>query len=430
MPLNYPTIRPSLVLDFANSRTVDPRITFTRASTATYFDRLGVMRTAAANEPRIDFDPATLACRGLLIEAPRQNLLLYSQEFNNAEWAKLNVILTADAATAPDGSQTADLIVANTTDGQHFCDSNTSGTYTDGTKYAFSVFVKAAGSVYAAIANFYAAGATEGVYSVFNLQTGTVHASTAESAKITPLPGGWFRISHVVTVNSAATYPNSLMSRVAVPSPTGSLLQYTGDGTSGLYIWGAQLEQENAPTSYIPTTSSQVTCAADVATMTGANFSSWYRQDEGTVFVDLAPGDFSATSRGLWAVGDPTLAFEVRNSFYAAVEPYSGGTFKVSAAISGSEQLGFPAAPGTFAVGAFAKTAFAYQQNNSAAALNGTAGSTDTNCSVPTGSNFGLSIGCLAQAWNGGANYLNGHIRRIAYWPKRLPNAMLQALTA
>ena len=70
---NFPTVRPTLVLDFLKSRTVDPRITFTRASTATYFDEDGILQTAGSDVPRIDFNPTTLACNGLLIEESRTN---------------------------------------------------------------------------------------------------------------------------------------------------------------------------------------------------------------------------------------------------------------------------------------------------------------------------------------------------------------------
>ena len=75
---NRNSIRPSLILDFARSQRVDPRITFTRASSATYFNSLGVLTTATNNVPRIDYDPVTGSCLGLLIEEARTNLLLNS----------------------------------------------------------------------------------------------------------------------------------------------------------------------------------------------------------------------------------------------------------------------------------------------------------------------------------------------------------------
>ncbi len=121
LALNYttdvlPTMRPTLLLDFANSLTVDPRITFTRASTATYFDAAGVLSSAANNVPRIDYDPETLICKGLLIEEARTNLLTYSEQFDNAAWIKsnANISVTSTNSTSPDGTASADTVTIST----------------------------------------------------------------------------------------------------------------------------------------------------------------------------------------------------------------------------------------------------------------------------------------------------------------------------
>ena len=78
----YPTTRPSLVLDFANTKQLDPRITFARPTTATYYD-------------------------GKTVAKAEENLLKYSQEFNNAAWTKQNATVTANSIAAPDGNQPA-----------------------------------------------------------------------------------------------------------------------------------------------------------------------------------------------------------------------------------------------------------------------------------------------------------------------------------
>ena len=74
---DYPTIKPSLNLNFARSRALDPRITFTRASVGTYVGRDGLIKTASENEPRFDHDPETLESLGLLLEEPRTNIAEY-----------------------------------------------------------------------------------------------------------------------------------------------------------------------------------------------------------------------------------------------------------------------------------------------------------------------------------------------------------------
>jgi len=271
---NFPTIRPSLLLDFANSKQVDPRISFTRASTATYFDAQGVLRTAASGVPRIDHDPTTGECKGLLIEEARTNLLKYSQDFDNAAWTKARSTITANAATAPDGTMTADKLVEDTTasDTHLFYSASYAAT---GITLTASIYAKAAerSRVRIDISNFLSGSAT----ATFNLSAGStsgVGSSTGDytdvSATCTSVGNGWFRCTLTATKGSA----NSTNIVVAHLN-NGTTSTYTGDGTSGLYIWGAQLEVGTFPTSYIPTTSAAATRAADVASMSGTNFSEW-----------------------------------------------------------------------------------------------------------------------------------------------------------
>jgi hypothetical protein len=98
---------PVLSLDFLTSNTLDPRVTFTRSTTATFVGSNGLIQTAAINAPRFDYNPVTLAPNGLLIEEQRVNSLLYSDQFQQATWSKVGVV-TANATTAPDGTTTAD----------------------------------------------------------------------------------------------------------------------------------------------------------------------------------------------------------------------------------------------------------------------------------------------------------------------------------
>ena len=112
---DYPTIEPSLKLDFANARALDPRITFTRASTATYVGANGLIKTAGVNEPRFDHDPITGESLGLLIEESRTNSVEYSEDLSNAYWNKQNCSLGA-TTVAPDGTNSAYLVIPNNVD--------------------------------------------------------------------------------------------------------------------------------------------------------------------------------------------------------------------------------------------------------------------------------------------------------------------------
>jgi hypothetical protein len=190
---------------------------------------------------------------------------------------------------------------------------------------------------------------------------------------------------------------------------------FTGDGTSGIYIWGAQLEAGAFATSYIPTVASQVTRAADFASMTGTNFSSWYNATEGTLYgqadwMGLSTNDYffainNGTSSNLIAIG-------VSNTPLTRFIVIDGGVTQAS--VNG---------PTPVANVAF-KIAGAYQANSFAAATNGTLGTVDTSGTVPSVNQVSLTSSI------GSANLFNGHIRQIAYYPRRLANAELQGITA
>lgn len=411
---------PALNLDFAGTRSVDSRITFTRASTATRFNSSGVLETVAVNTPRIDFDPVTGACLGLLIEMQRTNLVVRSQEFDNASWSKHGATVTANAIIAPDGTLSADTLVEDASTGVH--ETVQAATLVVSTQYALSVFAKAGSRAQVRVA-----GSGGGSWSlfpqgVFDLLSGTVLSSSGDrSATIQSVGNGWYRC----TVYGTATNTNAGITVGVANMGTSS---YTGDGTSGIFIWGAQLEAGAFATSYIPTTSSQVTRSVDTAVMTGTNFSSWYRQDEGTLFAEASSTDFSATS-GVIAVGDPTLAFGSAETMYFGFTSGNSGRPTLRILDAGVAQVGSGlTVAGTVAENTPIKMAAAYKLNDFAFTFSGAPPATDTSGTVPTPT--GCSIGGYSQGWTGGGARLNGHIRRIAYWPTRLPNNQLQALTA
>lgn len=189
--------------------------------------------SAAVYGPRFDFDPVTLAARGLLIEESRTNLVTYSEQFNNVAWIKLNASVTANAATSPDGTVSADLLIPDTSNNQH-------GVYqalgaTAGVPYTQSVFAKAAGYNWL----FMTEGNNVTAQASFNLATGvvgTVVGTGSPSATITALGNGWYRCT--LTYTPIATTQNvQVRAANADAGPT-----FIGNGTSGIYIWGSQCE--------------------------------------------------------------------------------------------------------------------------------------------------------------------------------------------
>lgn len=411
---NLPVVRPTLLLDFANSKTVDPRITFTRASTATRINDKGLIETVASGAPRIDYDPVTLACKGLLIEESRTNLLTYSEQFDNAAWTKTRSSISANATTAPDGTVTADKLVEDTTpSNSHYL--YQSASVVTGTYYTYSVFIKVAERSNFAISFFNNNSAFIGATAYFNLSTGVVTFMDVGvyAANITNLGNGWYRVS--ATSLATATATGFVVSSLVV---SGTNMSYTGDGTSGIYIWGAQLEAGAFATSYIPTTSAQVTRAADVASMTGANFSSWYRQDEGTF---VTSGSITFVGGSLYPASLSVDDNSSSNAMEMSVWDAASDQLQFAGYASGVAQ--WAVSGSAYTAGAQSLIAATYKVNDFVAAYSGTLGSADTSGIVPTVTQ--LRIG----ANRGGGSPRNGHISRITYYPQRLANATLQALS-
>ena len=386
---NYPTTRPTLTLDFAKAKRVDPRVTFTRASTATYFDASGTLRSAADNAPRIDFDPATLACRGLLVEEQRANLLLQSEDFATT-WSSISggagvsPVVTTDVAVAPNATNTADEVIfdAGGTTSSDFSYISQSYSSVSGTSYAISIWAKT----------------TSGTAAIFvdcESQNSNVVTVTTSWQRFT-----FVRLSATTTTRTA---------RIGVRGGTGT------DQSATVLLWGAQLEAGAFPTSYIPPTTTSLTRSADVASVT--TLSPWYNQAQGTFFFAF---NTAATTSGanLWETQQTSTSaerIEIGVSSAGVFNPrvVSGGAATVSLTVS------------TYSFGTTGKIAFAIQPTNYAASFNSATPITSSDADAPATQEI-LYLGCR----NGNSVFLNGYIQRIAYYNTRLPNAQLQALTA
>jgi hypothetical protein len=173
------------------------------------------------------------------------NLLLRSQEFDDAAWSKTRSSITANATTAPDGTLTADKLVEDTSTNTHFVLNNSAVTVTSGAPAAYSVFLKAGERTIAQVLDNDLIGAT------FDLASGVVtDVPAGVTATITSLANGWYRCTMARDAGSAN---GRLVVRLV---STGTTSSYTGNGTSGLFIWGAQLEPSASLGSYVPTTTS------------------------------------------------------------------------------------------------------------------------------------------------------------------------------
>jgi hypothetical protein len=382
-----------------------------------------VLQTAAANVARFDHSPTTFESLGLEIEEQRTNLLLRSEEFNYATWAKNDLNVTSNTVVAPNGELTGDKLVENTASSFHLC--NQAFTVTNATTYTFSVFLKAAERGFAFVG--YNTGSLETTFVSVNLSLGTISTAvgTPVASSIQNVGNGWYRVS--ITLTSTGTNYSQADIRTSVDGVWANR-NYTGDGYSGIYVWGAQLEVGAFPTSYIKTEASQVTRSADAASMTGANFSSWYRADEGTLFAQTQRTGTNDTSNE--GTGIEITSGEFQKNLLQLM--YDSGSFNrpklriisnVSADVNGvsgsSPAFVYGEPPAMFAA--------AYKSGDSGLSKGGSTVTTSTTAFLPPVVSF-LSIKTTSNGSQG--SDFNGYIRKIAYYPLRLTNAQLQALTS
>jgi hypothetical protein len=359
-----------------------------------------VLLRAPAGVPRFDHDPITGESLGLLIEESRTNLIL-----NSEVWASsLGVVSNPNSTIAPDGTATSDLIIEAPSAGEHYGGEHWFTPSVIGTKYTWSVFVKqGVGSrrLYLRVA------AGNVAYLAFNPVTREITSPSGaqyESSGHQELSNGYSR----VWITWRADNTTSTVCRVQMH--TGATFSYTGDGTSGFYVWGRQLEEGAFPTSYIKTEASQVTRSADSASVTGANFSSWYRQDEGTMYGESSSSRDTGTK---WPFGiDDGSSSNVLGVRFTSTQVQN------RVFVFGVPQADIVVAHTT----GYAKTSLGYKFNDVAASVNGGAVGTDTSANIPVVSQ--LSIGRIS-----GGSTICGHIRKLSYYPKRLTNSQLQALT-
>jgi hypothetical protein len=381
---------------------------YTVTTTQAITNYIPQLLTAASGVARFDNNPTTFESLGLLIEESRTNLVTYSEQFDNAAWTKTATTITANTIVAPDGALTGDKLVEDTTNTSH--NVNRSQGVTTGTSYAFTVYAKAAERSFFRLQSFNATGDAESA--IFNLTTGTIVSQSGTSAStITPVGNGWYRCS-VIVINDTDT-SSTLSIQLYSDGTTAS---YTGDGYSGIYIWGAQLEVGAFATSYIPTVASQVTRAADAASMTGTNFSSWYNAGQGTLYAEANTPSFATTY----------VFADINNNSTTTYIRQSTASTGTNTQFVISDNSVTTASPGVIVtLGSYRRMAGAYTADSVQQSVNGSLGTEDTSATIPSGFSQ-MNIGTRSS----GASPVNGTIKKIAYYPLRVTNAQLQGLTS
>ena len=352
---------------------------------------------------RFDHDPTTLAPRGLLIEGTATNLVTYSP-CSTTGWAGLNATGTNNSDTSPENTTTATLWTGGSGGVNRAYSAGFS--VTSGSTYTISAYVKKPSSNAARYAKIDVRSAVEVLIGwptngVLDLDTGI---ASGTGYTVTPMQNGWYRIVSTGTVNSTTTARMFLRITDAAGAEITS--------TNALLWWGAQVEEGSGASSYIPTGASTVQRLADICYMSG--ISSWFNAPTGTIISKVTYSSLTGSNAGIeLSVGTSSSAANrigIRKDY---VDYYSGGGAAQAemypTVTSGAVQIGT-----------------AYAANDFAMCSNGGTMRTDSSGAVPIG------LDTLKLYSDGGASsglFLNGWMRSFKYFPTRLSNAQLQALT-
>ena len=392
---NFPTTQPSLVLDFANSKTLDPRITFSRTTTATRMNELGLIEVVDADEARFDhrYESGYVKSLGLLVEESRTNLIRYSIISTVAGWSISGSTVTNNATTAPDGTNTAARIQVDP--GGYVADLSIS--VTAGQTYTFSFWVKSVSGSGTWGINIYDHGG----------------ANIGHHRTTVNITEEWQRVSYTYT-------------------PTGTLVNvYVSDDRDNLatisdaYVWGAQLEQGSFKTSLIPTEGSTVTRNPDNVSMIGENFSSWYNPSEGTLFFIGSNQYVSTTNgntKGFVVINDSSsnTRIDFRQRIIFSILSSNGTNVSWSG-------ISTPTNITDITDSSFQKVGMTYSSNSHAQAQNGYLTRTSTTPIEPI--NATRLAFFVRDSQTSPTGEVGGHISQLTYYPRRLTNSQLQNLT-
>jgi len=386
----YPTVRPSLMMDFANTRTLDPRITFTRASTATFFNQNGVLQTAAVNTPRFDHNPVTGESLGLLIEEQRTNLFIYSGfDAGLTGWngASANIFVGTPGVFGLFGTTTP-IRISHNPNGLEALFQLPS--LMSGATYTITAFVRMVDGMPPAFN-----GPATGSGRDFDLVIGNTLPQNAYTVE--NVGGGLYKVF------------------AAVPAGSGGhsgIYKYQSNNNRAFDVIAVQLESGAFPTSYIPTTTSQVTRAQDFASLSNAGF-----------------GDASGALSVLVDAFSFMPSVDFLGSGYVQIGRLTYGKYNFSFGFFSNSPADYFGTLGNFGPDSVfnRRAAFSISSLGYSHVFNGGPVFSSSNTGPFSRVSGGLiHIGRNLESFD---NALNGHVRKLKIYPSALPAAQLQALT-
>ena len=396
--------------------------TVTRATNATRVNASGLIESVASGIPRLDYfaSGGTVGCPALLVEPSAQNLVFNSADFtasgtwtSGANTISANVTATLD----PAGTNTAEKIIPTAVSATHFISSVQSIAIASGTTYTLSVFAKAGGYDFLRVAFSTEIMPVSNRGASFNLTSGTVGDTQAGvTAKIENYGNGWYRcsISRAATISATPSSPFFFNSQ---NSDSATSVTFTGDGTSGAFLWGAQLETGSVATSYIPTTTAAVTRNADAVLVSGA-VSGSIGQTEGTIYAEVDVRTLGA-AKNILQIDNGTATNRI--GLFVDISPTRLTFLMSSAGVTNSLS-------GTVATGVI-KIAASYSSGNVQVFTNGSFLVSGTIATYPIVALNAISVGSRISSGVYGV-FLNDRIRAVALYTTRLTDAELAAITS
>ncbi len=362
--------------------------------------------------------------QGYLAEGTRTNLVPYSEQMDQSVWYKWDSTITANAAVSPRGRTTAEKLVENSSTAAHYVVYDPI-TISSGTVYTVSVYLKQGERTHAQVRQQTTNGA---VYANVDLAAGTITASgvlfgsvwTFTDATITSVGDDWYR----VTVSGSSTETND---KPVVFLQDGVNTTYTGDGSSGIYLWGAQLEQAAFASSYIPTTTTSVSRGSDQLYYPGAGN---FVDAEGTVSVDVTPEWSDMFNLDTYSPRFVTFTTEA----YLSLWFWSNGGSKLfvvdrSTGSGGTRNNPSKASPG-FSAGTLARLAMSWQDGSTDFVKSFMDGSLAASTASPTVPFDTLLAGNVYPGGKGGNNTAYASIKNFRSWKKAMSETFLNNSTA
>lgn len=399
--LAFPSIPPALALNFA-SGAVDHRVQFSRASAATLWNGRNVINVPT-QIPRFDTNVSGIQ-KALLIERSQTNFA--TGTFPNSNDV---IVSTTSDEIAPDGTLLRVRRITKT--GTSFDNSIANGSVPSATIITFSCWLKAGGAD-------------------TNSQTAQIQMlNGASSVNCFPfilsgpgsiaLFGGSLPNNNVVVHNLSTTEWTRVGAVSSAPANRFAILpcrppNFANPGLGSVLVWGPQLQEQPFADSYIYTNGSAVTRSADLVSLAGNNFSSLYNPTEGTIVYHSR--QIAAEDGTLFAINDNSDANTIR------LRALSGGSHQLIVRSGDADQVSIS---GSTPLTSFTKGAVAYKQNDFALCVNGGAISTANLGSLP----ISPTQLCIGNNRTAQSDTYVGYFQEFYYYPRRLPNDQLQALT-